>query len=214
LRRIGPELASEPGPRVILGPGTGLGVAALISSDGRFLPLASEAAHMDFGPANAEDAAIWPFLDLFHGRITAEAVLSGPGLARLHKARQRAAGARDEELDGTGIVTRGVADRGSAEAETIRHFWRIAGRFAGNMALSFLAHGGVTLAGGILPRILDLLDDDAFRQAFEDKAPLQHVVRRIETHVVIAPDAVLAGMAAIAARPDLYLLDYAARAWR
>jgi glucokinase len=214
LHRIGPSFAAEPGPQVILGPGTGLGVAALVLSDGRFLPLASEAAHMELGPATPEDAAIWPHLDLFHGRITAEAVLSGPGLVRLHKARQIAAGVPDEGLDGVGIVTRGLTGTESAEAETIRHFWRIAGRFAGNMALTFLARGGVTLAGGILPRMLDLLDEKAFRTAFEDKAPLQGVVQCIETRLLIAPDAVLAGMAAIAARPDRYMIDYAARAWR
>ncbi|MDB5597644.1 MAG: Glucokinase [Hyphomicrobiales bacterium] len=214
LHRIGPSSPAEPGPQVILGPGTGLGVAALVLSDGRFLPLASEAAHMELGPSTPEDDEIWPHLDLFHGRITAEAVLSGPGLVRLHKARQIAAGMPYDGLDGVGIVTRGLAVADGPEARTIRHFWRIAGRFAGNMALTFLAHGGVTLAGGILPRILGLLDENAFRTAFEDKAPLQNVVRCIETRLLIAPDAVLAGMAAIAAHPDRYMIDYPARAWR
>ena len=66
----------------------------------------------------------------------------------------------------------------------------------------------------ILPRILDLLDETQFRAAFEDKAPMGHVVQTIETRLVLANDAVLAGMAAIAVAPHRYKLDYAQRAWK
>lgn len=214
IRRIGPDTPEHRGVRLILGPGTGLGVASLVETDGRFLPLASEAGHIGFGPADAEDERVWPYLERFHGRITAESVISGPGLARLHHARQQAAGGRDAALDGVALVARAHDDRAGPEAASIAHFWRLAGRLAGDMALAFLARGGVTLAGGILPRIVDLLDERAFRAAFEDKAPLDDVVRQIETRLLVADDAVLAGMAAIAARPDRYKLDYAERAWR
>ena len=68
------------GPQVILGPGTGLGVAALIEADGRHTPVASEACHIGFGPATDEEWAIWPHLERAHGRITTESVISGAGL--------------------------------------------------------------------------------------------------------------------------------------
>ena len=79
VRRIGPAKLPHAGVQLILGPGTGLGVAALVETDGRFLPLASEAAHASFGPGDAEDERVWPHFERVHGRITAEAVISGPG---------------------------------------------------------------------------------------------------------------------------------------
>ena len=214
LHVIGPALPTGRGVRLILGPGTGLGVASLLEIEGRYMPLASEAAHIDFGPIDDEDLAIWPGLERFHGRITAETLISGPGLARLHAGRQRAAGEPDQALDGAAIVQRAHLDRSGPEAASVQHFWRLAARFAGDMALVFLARGGVTLAGGILPRIVDLLDPTVFRASFEHKAPLDRVVRDIGTRLLVADHAVLAGMAAIAAHPGRYGLDYRSRAWR
>jgi glucokinase len=214
LHSIGPDTPSEPGPHVVLGPGTGLGVAALLRAGGKYLPVASEAAHIEFGPATAEDAAVWPHLERAHGRMTAETVISGPGLARLHRARAAAAQVSHDGKTQAEIVSLAVQDPNGFEADSIRHFWRITGRFAGDMALVFLARNGVTLSGGILPRIIELLDPAEFRRAFEGKAPMEHVLKKIPTSVVTAPDVVLAGLAAIAAHPEAYQIDYGQRAWR
>lgn len=214
LHPIGSAQPAEHGPQIILGPGTGLGVAALVREGGMYLPLASEAAHSDFGPTNPEEEAIWRHVELFHGRISAETLISGPGLARLHRARMAAEGAPPGLLDGPGVVAAAKTDPQSREAATVQAFWRLVARFAGDMALTFLARGGVSLAGGILPRIADLVDAEDFRKAFEDKAPMQNLVRDICTSVVMAPDAVLAGMAAIAAQPNLYVINYRDRVWR
>ncbi len=214
LHAIGPDLPREPGPQIVLGPGTGLGVAALVREGGKYMPLASEAAHIEFGPATAEDVAVWPYLERFHGRITAEAVISGPGLARLHRARAAAAGKPDEGRTPAEIVSAALLDPRGPEAGSVRHFWRLTGRFAGDMALVFLARNGVALSGGILPRIIGLLDATEFRAAFEAKAPMEHVLRQIPTCVVTAPDVVLAGLASIAAQPGAYQIDYCQRAWR
>ena len=82
-------------------------------------------------------------------------------------------------------------------------------RFAGDMAVTFVATGGVTLSGGVLPRVVDFLDDAAFRAAFDAKAPVDALARSIATRLIIHSDAVLVGMAAIAAAPDRYAIDYA-----
>jgi glucokinase len=214
LYAIGPDLPREPGPQIVLGPGTGLGVAALMREGGKYMPLASEAAHIGFGPATDEDTAVWPHLARFHGRITAEAVISGPGLARLHRARAAAAGKPDEGMTPAEIVSGALLDKHGPEADSVRHFWRLTARFAGDMALVFLARNGVALTGGILPRIIDLLDAGDFRAAFEAKAPMEHVLRKIPISIVTAPDVVLAGLAAIAAQPGVYQIDYRERAWR
>ena len=86
-------------------------------------------------------------------------------------------------------------------------------RFAGDMAVTFVATGGVTLSGGVLPRVVDFLDDAAFRTAFEAKAPVDGLARSIATRLITRSDAVLIGMAAIAVRPQRYAIDYASRKW-
>ena len=78
-RPIGPLAFDAPGPQVILGPGTGLGIAALVEAEGRFTPVSSEACHIDFGPVTDEEYALWPHLERAHGRITSESVLNGRG---------------------------------------------------------------------------------------------------------------------------------------
>lgn len=213
LHRIGPALPAAEGPRLILGPGTGLGIGALIEVGGRFVALASEACHLGFGPVQKDEWDIFPHLERVHGRLTSESVLSGPGLARLHRARLAALGLAVPDCDGAQVGEQACADPASAEAQTVRLFWRLVACFAGDMAITYLATGGVYLAGGILPRLVGLLDADGFRAAFEAKAPVDALARRIPVHLVTAPDAVQAGMAAIAVNPARYELDYAARKW-
>ena len=212
-RRIGRLEFAAKGPQVILGPGTGLGVGALIEAGGRYTPFPSEGCHIGFGPATDEEWAIWPHLERAHGRITTESVISGPGLVRVHRARLAAAGLTASTADGPAIVAAALADPAGAEAESLRLFWRIVGRLAGDFAVAFVAFGGVTLAGGVLPRIVEFLDEAEFRRAFEDKAPVDALARRIPTRLVTRSDSVLVGMAAIASRPDAYAVDYAGRGW-
>ena len=212
-RRIGPLKFGADGPQVILGPGTGLGVAALVKADGRFTPVSSEACHIDFGPVRPEEFELWPHLERAHGRVTSESVISGAGLARVHRARIMARGAPDPHVGPPAVTTAALADPAGEEAASIRIYWRIVARFAGDMAVTFVATGGVSLSGGVLPRIVDLLDEAAFRRAFEDKAPVDGLAKRIPTRLVTREDAVLVGMAAIASTPSRYGIDYRSRAW-
>jgi glucokinase len=212
-RQIGPLGHTAEGPRVILGPGTGLGVAALIEASGKHTPISSEFCHMGFGPATEEEWAIWPHLERAHGRITTESVTNGAGLARVYRARLLAKGVEPEFSSPAEVTAAALADRKSEAAEGVRLYWRIVGRLAGDAAIAFVARGGVTLAGGVLPRIVDLLDEQAFRAAFEDKAPVDGLARAIPTRLVMQTDSVLVGMAAIADDPDRYAIDYDSRAW-
>ena len=212
-RRIGPLQFGAEGPQVILGPGTGLGVAALVEAEGRFTPVSSEACHIDFGPIHPEEFALWPHLERAHGRITSESVISGAGLARVHRARMMAKGAPDPCVGPSAVTRAASANPKGEEAASLRLYWRIVARFAGDMAVTFVATGGLTLSGGVLPRVVDFLDEAAFRQAFESKAPVDGLAKRIPTRLVTREDAVLVGMAAIASTPDRYGVDYASRAW-
>ena len=212
-RRIGPLRFGAEGPQVILGPGTGLGVAALVEADGRFTPVSSEACHIDFGPVTPEEFALWPHLERAHGRVTSESVISGAGLARVHRARRMTQGLADPHVEPPAVTAAALADPEGEEAVSLRLYWHIVARFAGDMAVTFVATGGVTLSGGVLPRVVAFLDEAAFRQAFESKAPVDGLAKRIPTRLVTREDAVLVGMAAIASAPDRYGVDYGSRAW-
>ena len=214
VRKIGDANENENGAQLILGPGTGLGASALLEIDGKHFALASEAGHVDFGPVGAEEGAIWPHIPMtHHGRISAETVLSGGGLMRLHSARFAARGLMVHVRDEVDLIARAKGDHYGEEADTIRLFWRLIARYAGDMTMAFLATGGVTFSGGVLPRLIDFLDPAGFRARYEDKAPFGDLLRHVSTRIIITDDAVLCGLGALAARPDRYALDYRRRAW-
>ncbi|MGE3248399.1 MAG: glucokinase, partial [Beijerinckiaceae bacterium] len=87
-------------------------------------------------------------------------------------------------------------------------------RFAGDLALAFMAHGGITLAGGLLPKIAPLLDPGEFRRIFESKYPMEKLLARIPVRLLMREDAQMHGLAAIAANPSRYAIDYASREWK
>jgi len=220
---IGRQAERQAGAQVILGPGTGLGVAALVSLRNGYYALMSEAGHVDLGPADAEEAALWPHIDPGPpGRISAETLLSGAGLMRLHRARLARSGRAIGEPDSAGfnpevighLIEAAHRDKAGEEAATVALFFKLLARFSSDMAVTFVARGGVTFAGGILPRLIDLLDVECFRARFENKAPHQNWVRAISTRLILDEAALLVGLAAIAASPDSYFIDYAQRAWR
>ena len=214
VRKIGEASENDRGAQLILGPGTGLGAGALLEVDGKHFALASEAGHVDFGPVGAEEMAIWPHIPLTHyGRVSAETVISGPGLMRLHQARLASRGLAPTARDEVDLIERAKADRHGEEASTVKLFWRLVARFAGDMTMALLATGGVTFSGGVLPRIVDFIDPVVFRARYEDKAPFGELLRGVGTRIILADDAVLSGLAAIAADPDRYALDWSRRAW-
>jgi glucokinase len=210
---IGPS-SDAPGPQLVLGPGTGLGVSLLLTTAQKFVALPSEAGHIDFGPTNLEETEIWGKMSGPPFRVTAESLLSGPGLVRLHFARLALQGKNIPNLNEVSLVDAAHAHPHGDEANTLRFFWHLIARFAGDMALAFMAKGGVTLAGGILPRITSFLDETAFRAAFENKAPYVSMMQKIGTRLIVTSDSVLDGMAAIAAAPERYDLNDEYRAWR
>lgn len=207
LHEIGSVTPEPLGTKAILGPGTGLGIGCLIEVEGKLVALASEACHIGFAPEGLDEERIWPHLEKAHGRITTESVLSGVGLERLHRARLEADGKPPGMLHAADITTDALADHASEEAKTIALYWRLVARFAGDVAITFKSTGGVTLSGGILPRIIGLLDAAAFRAAFEAKAPVNRLAQSIPTQIIVHNDSVLAGMAAIAVRPERYSID-------
>jgi glucokinase len=211
---IGDGAAAAEGTRVVLGPGTGLGAAALLHANGRWMPVPGEGGHVDLGPITDRDLALWPHLERAHGRISAEALLSGPGLLRLYKGISATDG-RPASLSTPAEVTKaGLAGSDAAAAEALSLFATYLGRFAGDFAMIFLAHGGVYLAGGIPARIAPVLQAGAFRAAFIDKEPHRDLLSGMLTAIVVKTDAALAGIAAYARAPRRFAMALDGRHWR
>jgi glucokinase len=183
--------ALEGEPIVVLGPGTGLGTAIAAMGPGGRQVIQGDGGHADLAPVDDEELEVWQRLRRAHGRVSAETVLSGPGLERLHAAISGRS-LRAPEIDQA--AWRGDSDAARAHAL----FTRWLGRVAGNLALVAGARGGVYLAGGILPRWGARFDTAAFRRGFEDKAPYSGWLRAIPSFLVTHPYPGLLGLAILA----------------
>lgn len=202
LTPLGPNLPLTRATKVVFGPGTGLGVAGLIYHKGEWIVAPSEGGHIEFAATNEREAAIFSILRRDFGRVSAELVVSGEGIERLDMAVA--------ELDGLdmaqreGRVISEAARMGEARGrEVMTLFFDTLARFAGDMALTFVAHGGVYIGGGVLPKTLDLMDIDRFRAIFTAKRPHETLVAGIPTVMIASETPTLTGCAAIAARGAL-----------
>jgi glucokinase len=192
LRRLGPQVAGA-GVRLAIGPGTGLGIAALAPINGSFHVLPSEGGHSDFGPQALDEIAMFTDLMRRHGPICAETVLSGQGLVRLYQALD----AKADRLAPAAIVSAALAGEPGPRAAA-QLFVRLLGRFAGSMALTFKALGGVYIAGGVARGLAALLDAPQFRASFEAHPPYEHMLAEIPTWLITYPEPGLVGCAAVA----------------
>lgn len=192
-RPLGACALRQEGAKLVLGPGTGLGVAALVPADGRWCALASEGGHASFGAHGADEDDVFARLREEYGAVSAETVLSGPGLIRLARALHRESAYRDPAT----IVADAHAGDRKAQAIT-RLFVRLLGRFAGGLALTFKALGGVYVTGGVATNLGPLLDNPCFRRAFEAHPPYQKLLNGIPTVLVTASEPGLIGAAALA----------------
>lgn len=206
LAVIGPALPRVSGPQLVLGPGTGLGVASLVPAGDRFCVVSGEAGHVEFGPASEDEAAVWAHLERVQGRVTAEAVLSGPGLLRLYRALALCRGETPTLSQPSHVQVAGHSGTNRRAVEALEWFSRLLGRFAGDMALTVNA-GAVYIASGIAPRIIDELARGGFREAFEHKAPHEALMRRTPTWLVVGPEPALEGLALIASDPHRFVFE-------
>jgi len=148
------------------------------------------------------------------GRVSAEAVLCGPGMLRLYRAICATDGIAPKQATQEAVTAAGLSGVDRQAAETLRLFATYLGRVAGDLALIFMAYGGVFLAGGISSQIAPVLKSGAFREAFEHKAPHEAIMKRMATAIIVKKDAPLAGIAAFARAPSRFGVELAGRRWR
>ncbi|WP_030166520.1 glucokinase [Spirillospora albida] len=191
---VGPSAPTGGGTLAVVGPGTGLGVAGLVPTAAGWLALPGEGGQVDIPAATEREVEVMRLLRAERGAATAELLLSGDGLARIHRFLAVIDGVpAAEPLDPARICSR--LDDPLCE-EAVLMFCALLGSLAGNVALTLGARGGVYLGGGILPRIADVLCGSSFRARFEWKPPVEDYLRTIPTALIVHPGPALVGAAA------------------
>lgn len=211
---LGPEelVTLQPGnpvaaaPRLILGPGTGLGIAYLIRYSGEWIAVAGEAGHAGFAPRDQTQLDLLHYLIGRRTRVEAEDVLSGRGLEAAYAfLRQRnggasAAGARTAEPGdaAAAIAEAAIAGGDPIALAAVDLFLAALGAVAGDHALGILARGGVFLAGGMVPKLLWRMHQGGLLRAFNDRGGFSALAETMPVHVVLNERLGLLGAAMIA----------------
>jgi glucokinase len=214
LAALNPGAADASGPWAVLGAGTGLGEAiSTVGPSGHREIFASEGGHASFAPRNELEMGVLRFLLQRHEHVSWERVLSGDGLVNLvealaHLQRQKPPADLEEAIahdrrNAPPVVTRKAGEGDPLCRAAVQLFCELYGAEAGNLALKALATGGVYVAGGIAPKILDFMIDGRFREAFCAKGRMRPLLERIPVQIVLDGKAGLLGAAALAARAAL-----------
>lgn len=182
----------------VVGPGTGLGVGALLLRDGRASALETEGGHTGFAPRTDEEIEVLRRLVARFGRVSNERLLCGSGLSNLHEALGEMHGVFDGRLTPEEITRRANAGEDAACARAVEVFCELLGAVAGDFVLAFGAWDGVWLAGGLTPLLLPWLERGGFRRRFEDKGRFVEAMTRVPSMAILHPDAGLLGAAAFA----------------
>lgn len=197
----GPDTAiPDRGTVSVLGPGTGLGVGLLVKSGGDdWQVLPTEGSHGDFSPVDAiEDAILKHFRHRF-GRVSAERVISGPGLTDIHAALAALEGHAIQPMDDKSLWGLALSGEDSLASAALDRFCAALGGFAGNMAL---AHGAsaVVIGGGLGARLADHLPRSGFAGRFAAKGRFENLMRSLPVKLITHPQPGLFGAAAAFAR--------------
>ena len=195
--QVGGGVAIKNAPIGVIGPGTGLGVSAFVPSADGGAMIAGEGGHVTMAPTTAQESAL---LDLMRSRfdhVSAERILSGPGLVNLYNALCELAGTPAASYSADQITNPGIWNADPHTHEATAMFCAMLGTVAGNLALTLGARGGIYISGGIVPRIGGFFAQSEFRARFEAKGRLNDYVAAIPTYVITRPLPVLLGAAAL-----------------
>lgn len=182
--------------KIVLGPGTGLGVASLVWSQAGWVAVPGEGGHVTLGAHNARELDLIEHLRKGRDHLSVERALSGLGLPDLYRAVAALEQRMEGQVEPKEVVARAMSGSDPAAAEALDLFVTWLGRFAGDVALVLGARGGVYLGGGIPPKLLPQLRAGPFRQAFEAKGRMGALLAPIPVYVILAEFAALKGAAA------------------
>ncbi|WP_234413641.1 glucokinase [Ideonella sp. A 288] len=189
------------GTMAVIGPGTGLGVGGVVHTRAGWQALPGEGGHATLSASDEFEAQLLAQVRRTHEHVSAERLLSGIGLPLLHQSLAAVRGVAAPVLAAQAIVERGLAPPGDAAADplcsdTIEAFCALLGSFAGNVALTLGARGGVYIGGGIVPRLGDRFVASRFRERFEAKGRFRGYLAAIPTPLITDTLVALSGAAA------------------
>jgi len=168
----------------IVGPGTGLGYAALRQRDGELIPITGEGGHQGFAPESQLQMDVLTTLRQRFDRASNESLLSGPGIQNIYWALTEINGERQRQLTSAEIFARAEKAGDQRAEESIQLFFELLGQIAGNLALSMSTVDGVYIAGGIAKRYPHKLVNSRFRSGFENKGHYRSMMERIPTRLI------------------------------
>jgi len=200
LRAVGGREPVKQAPMVVLGPGTGLGVAAYVPRATGGFVLGSEGGHTTVPSGSLREDTIIDNLRQRYGHVSAERVLSGQGLENLYRAIALIDALTVPERTAAEITQAAIEESCATSRAALDLFCALLGEVAGNFALSFGAQGGVFIAGGIAAHLRDYIPRSEFRSRFEAKGRMKHYVEPIPAYLILHDDPAFVGLKALAMR--------------
>jgi len=193
---IADSQAIPPGPRTVVGPGTGFG-ASTVMVQGEVVT--SEPGHISFAPVDGHELQLLQCLWQRHARITPEDLVCGPGLANLYWANSALAAGPDISPTAAEVVERAAAGEEVA-LHALRDFSAIMGSTCGDIALMMGSLGGIYLSGDMLEKMGSLFDIELFLTRFRAKGAFEGWCREVPVGRLTLAAPGLAGCAAYARR--------------
>jgi glucokinase len=198
--QIGPGSPVAVAPIGLIGPGTGLGVSALVPLPGGWTPIEGEGGHVTMAPADVQESAVLELMRRRYDHISAERVLSGPGLVNLYNVHCELAAVPAAPFTPPQIADPRIWGEDPRARDATEMFCAMLGTVAGNLALTLGARGGVYIAGGIVPKLGTVFAKSGFRTRFEAKGRFRSYLAAIPTYVIMRPLPALLGAAALLER--------------
>ena len=186
LHRVGGGAPVGGTAMATLGPGSGLGVATVAPVGDRWAVVEGEGGNISFSGFTPEQQSISDHIRTQNGHCSAENLLSGPGLVNIYMALAGLRG-RTVTRPSPAQVSQAAADGEALAGEARGMFFEVLGSVAGNLALTVGARGGVFIAGGIVPRLLEPMEESHFRECFEAKGRYRYYLEAIPTYVITEP---------------------------
>jgi glucokinase len=207
LPRLGPEDLMTVGggvavprlPLAVLGPGSGLGVSGLVSCGTGWVALTGEGGHATMAPTTDRESAVLDRMRRHFDHVSAERVLSGPGLINLYNTLSEISGVLSRGYTAAQVTDLAMRGEDPLCIETTTMFCAMLGTMAGNLALTLGARGGVYIGGGIVPRLGRFFADSPFRGRFQAMGRFESYLAAIPTHVVTHQLPAFLGCAAVLA---------------
>ena len=191
LVQIGGAAAQPFAPKALVGAGTGLGVSGLLPTDANdhWVAIAGEGGHVTLAAQTETEYRVIELIRQRYGHVSAERILSGPGLVDLYLALRQLKKETPVDVAGAAEITAwALQDKDPLAQQSIEMFTGFLGSVAGDLALTLGARGGVYLGGGIVPRWLGWFETSIFRERFEAKGRFKTYLKEIPVWVINAPE--------------------------